>query len=149
MKKLHAEILFIFLLLALILAGCSSTPKEESTPTPVLLPPTLIPTPSPEMGAVILLAEGEELNIHIAADEESAVIESLPANAVQIPRTGREEFNGEELWVEIKASTGEAGWGNARFLTEYVPAETFCADSRIRFLLEDFQIALKNGAGEL
>lgn len=143
------KILIGFLFIILVLAGCFPAPEELLTPTPTFVPPTLIPTSSPEMGAVILLAEEEELNIHVAANKESAVIETLSANAVQISCTGREEFDGEALWVEIKASTGEAGWVHARFLTEYVPAATFCADSRIRFLLEDFQIALKNKDGEL
>ena len=146
MKKISISFLFTIL----IFTACSPAPAELPTPTAMIFPPTPIPTPIGEnLAAVILLEEGDELNIHIAADEESAVIGSLSANEVQIPRTGREELNGEELWVEIKASTGEAGWIRGRYLTEYVSAETFCADSRIRFLLDNVQIALKNNDGDL
>ena len=51
--------------------------------------------------------------------------------------------------MEILASTGEAGWSQARYLTEYVPAEEFCADARVPFLLDDFKIALENEDGKL
>ncbi|MBT7191350.1 MAG: hypothetical protein HN916_14295 [Anaerolineae bacterium] len=149
MNKFHLS-LIVFNLLILMLTGCSSVPKEPPTPTPDLSPPTPMPT---QIGfntmAVVLLEEGDEFDIHISANQESAVIESIPATAVVISSLGNEELVGEELWVEIQASTGEAGWGQARYLTEYVSPEIFCVDPDILFLLEDFKIALENKDGEL
>ena len=146
MKKFSLSILFFIL----ILAACSPPPEALPTPTAMIASPTLVPTPAPSvMNAVILLEEGNMLNIHASAGEDSAIIESLSATSVDVPRTGREELSGEELWVEVKASTGEPGWVNARYLTEYVPASTFCSDTHIRFLLDDLKIALENKDGDL
>ena len=149
MSKFRVKLLIFSVFSVLILPSCFS-PPEPPVPTATFAPPTPVPTQGvSESVAVILLEEGEELNIHVSANEESAMIESVPANTVGIPRTGREEFSNDEIWVEIQASTGEAGWGQGRFLTEYVPNEIFCADSRIPFLLEEFKIALKNKDSDL
>ena len=149
MRRLHVKILTIFLILIPALSGCSFVSKEAPAPIPTFAPPTLVPTPAPAKGAVILLKEGESLNIHLSAGEESKVIGTLPARAAGIPLLGGEELIGEELWVEIQASTGEAGWVNARYLTEYLPAEIFCADPQIQYLLDDFYVALENKDGDL
>jgi len=142
--------LIIFSFLTLLLVGCAFSPKEVGTPTPNLPLPTPIPTQiSYSNMAVILLEEGEEFDIRVSANQESATIESIDANTVAIPFLGKKEFVDDEMWVEIKASTGEAGWGQARYLTEYVPAEIFCTDPDILFLLEDFKIALENRDGHL
>ena len=131
------------LFLAWFLMGCSVLEKEEPTPTPNLVPATPMQMSSDSM-AVILVSEGQFLNAHLDPNEASAVIETIPAVAVQVPRTGREEVEGEVLWAEIQASTGEASWVHARYLTEYIPPTDFCLDSRVRFLLDDLQIALEN-----
>ena len=149
MRKLYGQIFIGSLFLMLILSGCSFTSKEEPTPIPTFAPPTLVPTPVPERAAVILLEEGQSLNIHLSAGDEGKVIGTLPATAVGIRFLGGEELIGEEFWVEIQASTGEAGWVNARYLTEYVPAEVFCSDPKIQYLLDDFYIALEDEDGDL
>lgn len=146
MKKNLIGMLFFIL----ILAGCAPAPKVLPTPTAMTTTPTLVPTPvSSDLTAIILVEEGYTLEIHLSAGENSAIIESLSATAVDIPRTGREELLGEELWVEIKASTGQPGWVNARYLTEYVPETTFCSDTHIPFLLDELKIALENKDGDL
>ena len=149
MNKIYLPLIASSLLI-LTLIGCSSAKKTPPTPTPDLSPPIPIPTQvSFNNMAVVLIEDGDEFDIHVSANQESAVIESIPARAAAIPSLGRKELVGEELWVEIQASTGEAGWGQARYLTEYVPAETFCLDSHILFLLEDLKIALENKDGDL
>ncbi|MBT3322931.1 MAG: hypothetical protein HN392_11670 [Anaerolineae bacterium] len=147
MNKFPSLVVF---LLTLILISCSPAPKEESTPTPDITPSTLTPTEVPfESMAMILLEEGEALNIHLEPNEESAIIESLVANAVQVLHTGEGEINDEVLWAEIKASTTGPGWVQARYLTEYIPPQDFCLDTRISFLLDDFKIALENEDSQL
>ncbi|MCP4139300.1 MAG: hypothetical protein GY755_03235 [Chloroflexi bacterium] len=149
MKKYHLS-LILFSFLFFTLTGCSSAPKEPPTPTPDFSPPTPIPTQASfnDM-AVVLIEEGDEFDIHASANQESAVVESIPANAVGMTILGGEELVGEALWVEIQAPTGGAGWGEGRYLTEYVSAETFCLDSHIPFLLENLQIALEKKDGDL
>jgi len=136
--------------LAFVLLGCSFAPKESPTPTPDFAPPTPIPPQiSSKSMAIILVSEGQFLNAHLDPNKASAIVATIPANTVEIPRTGEEKFDGEVLWAKIQASTGEASWVDARYLTEYIPPADFCLDSRISFLLEDFKIALKNEDGEL
>jgi hypothetical protein len=137
--------------LGLFLISCAATPKEEAAPTPDFAPPTPLPTQISLGGsmAVILVEEGKEINIYLSADEESAVVGTLPANDVLVQPTGREELNGDTLWVEIHFSPTEAGWIQERYLTEYLLNSHFCMDSRIPFLLENIQIALENKDGEL
>lgn len=170
MKLDFAKFSLFFLLLVDLLLGCvpaadaSSTlvptfslPAETGTVPPATANPIVVidgtalavGTVLPTDTAVILVGEGETLNLRAAAGVEHPVVAEVAANATGLFRTGVAQFSGEDLWAEVHASTGEAGWVNARYLTEYVPAEKFCADSQIQFLLDDLLIALESNNGEL
>ncbi len=126
-----------------LLIGCSAIGKEE--PTPTLVPATPIPTQiSSDNMAVILVSEGQFLNAHFDPNEESAVVETIPATAIQIPRMGQEKDKAEVLWAEIQTSTTEASWVHAHYLTEYISPADFCLDSRVQLLLDDLKFALEN-----
>lgn len=154
MKKTSLILLpFIFLLL-----GCAS--KEEPLPTPTLalpaanatLPPAktnIPPMMQSDLLTVILLEEDESLPVYAEASTESALIESLPANAAELQSTGGNAINDEAIWVEIQLSTTEAGWVQARYVTEYIPKESFCTDSRVQLLLDKLQLSLQNQDAEL
>jgi hypothetical protein len=98
---------------------------------------------------VILVGEDEMLNVHKSAGEETPVSAQLPPTATDITLSGRETLIEERPWVEITAANGQTGWVDARYLTEYVRSEIFCQDQHIRFLLDDFSIAIKNKDGDL
>jgi len=149
----------IFFALVFLLLGCAS--KEESLPpTPTLALPTVDATiaPSetgippamaqPDLLAAILLNEEESLSVYAEASTESALIASLPANAVELQPTGESAVNGEENWLEIQLSTTEAGWVQAQYVTEYIPKESFCADSRVQLLLDALQLSIQNQDAE-
>jgi len=124
----------------------SSTETPPATALPLL--PTIIPSSS-GLAAVVLVKEDDVLNIRSGAGVGNPIIEQLTATANGVQRTGRAQAIGGGAWAEVVTSTGGTGWVNARFLTEYIPATTFCADSQIQFLLDDLKIALENADGEL
>lgn len=155
MKKLN----LILLSLAFLFLGCS--PKEEPIPTPTLLLPPAEDAlaPAAEMStplvvqtdflAAILLEEDESLPVYAEASTASALIESLPAYAADIQATGANAVNENENWVEIQLPTAETGWVSGRYVTEYMPKESFCTDSRVQLLLDELQLSLQNQDAEL
>ena len=170
MKPDFAKLSLLFLFLAALLLGCVpatdisptlvpmfSLPAETETAPPVNANSIVVIDGSavaagpalPTDAAVILVGQGERLNLRAAAGVENPVVAEVAANATGLFRTGRTQFSGEDLWAEVRASTGETGWVNARYLTEYVPAEKFCADSQIQLLLDNLLIALESKNGEL
>ena len=170
MKTDFAKLSLLFLLLAVVLMGCApaddlsptlvptfNVPSETETAPPATPDPVVatagtavaIGPALPSEAAVILVGEGETLNLRTSAGIENALVTTVGGNATGLFRTGLAQFSGEDLWAEVRTSTGETGWVNARFLTEYVPPEKFCADPQIQFLLDDLLIALKSENGEL
>lgn len=173
MKPHLLKFSLFFLLSPALIFGC--TPVSNVTPLPAStlglpavteLPPgptadpavataagTAVAAPSPSAlpsdVAVILVGESETLNLRTAAGVESAIVAEVAANATGLVRTGVTQVNGDALWVEVRTSTGETGWVNARFLTEYVSAERFCGDPQVQFLLDDLLIALESKNGKL
>jgi hypothetical protein len=98
--------------------------------------------------AVILVGRGELLNLRTGAGIENEVIGGLASNERRITRTGLTAVSAEERWHEVRTPTGQVGWVNARFLTEYVAPEIFCADPQVAVLLENFFLALQTENGE-
>ncbi len=164
---------FWILLFSLMLIGCSlpvadatpapnatlSLPSASQTPppptqAPVIATATTMTGPSALTGtsgaaAVILVGEGDVLNVRSDAGIENPVIESFAANATGLTRTGQTQLVGEETWAEVQTSTTGTGWVNARYLTEYVSMQQFCMDSQVQFLLDNLKIAFQNEDGQL
>ncbi|OQX64406.1 MAG: hypothetical protein B5M51_03920 [Anaerolinea sp. 4484_236] len=123
-----------------------------TTPAPGETPVSVSPAGGaniPGLSAVILLPLGEELNIRAAAGTENRVVGTFPATAANVFRTGPTTRVGEDVWAEVNLPGGGTGWVNARYLTEYVPAATFCADSHIQLLLDELEVALQTADGDL
>jgi hypothetical protein len=99
--------------------------------------------------SVILVGEGETLNLRAGAGIENAVVAEVPYNATGLFRSGVSTMSGEDLWAEVRTSTGQTGWVNARYLTENMSTEKFCADPQVQFLFDNLLIALQNKDGEL
>ncbi len=147
----------LFLLLILILSSCSPAADANPVSNPTLSLPSASQTPPPPTQnpviatatsitgsaapvssggvAVILVEEGDVLNIRSAAGIANPVIEDVAANAIGLSRTGGAQLVGDETWAEVQTSTTAAGWVNARYLTEYVQPTTFCLDPKVQFLL--------------
>lgn len=141
----------------------SPTPPPADTDTPTIPAPTSTSTPPATSApvsrvtpgspsgpyAVILVAPGDVLNIRSAAGAENPIVGSFAPSAVNVMRTGPSARAGDALWVEVQRSGGGSGWVNSYFLTEYVSASAFCADSQAASLLNDLRSALSNSNGEL
>jgi hypothetical protein len=113
------------------------TPSEAGTPAPS------------RTYAVVLIPEGGTLDAHAAAGDGSPLTGTLTWDAVDLHSTGNVETIGAEVWVEVEMPGGGTGWVNRKNLTEYVPAGTFCADSRATTLFAGLSEALRTSDGRL
>ncbi len=132
-----------------------SSPTSIFTPTYTPAPPTQTPLPSPTFleptptppsvlatYAVILVKEGDWLNVRQSPDPQARVVERLAPTARHVILSGQERRVGGERWVEVLLSDGRRGWVNAYFLTEQVDPADFCADARVKALLNSFKSSI-------
>lgn len=130
----------------------------RATPAPNLPAATGLPTPAGEgfesitdspLYAVVLVGEGNALNVRAGPGIDQPIVETLPPNTRDLKITGQQEGAGQERWIEIRRLTGETGWVSGSFVTQQVPSEAFCGNPRVRTLLRDFELAVLNQDGEL
>jgi len=121
-----------------------STTPTASLPTALPATPTTAPSPADSLPlsatpgpqyAVVLVGTGDSLNIRSGPGAANALIGSFPAGTANVIRTGPSTQADGETWVQVQAPSGGTGWVAARFLTEFVPQATFCADGRVNALL--------------
>ena len=98
--------------------------------------------------AVILVNQGDVLNIRTGPGAANALVGKLQPTAKDVQRTGRSSIADGDPWVEIQGAAGN-GWVNARYLTEQVAASAFCADAHVNTLLNSLKTAMLNSNGEL
>lgn len=132
------------------------TPTETLTETPTAAPSetpiaTFTPTPLSLQGpyAVRLLRSEEVLNIRSAPGADQPIVGSFPANATNVMRTGPQVLVGETPWVEVLRPDGGLGWVEARYLTEYLTTEAFCADTRPQQIISQLTQAMSTSDGDL
>jgi hypothetical protein len=99
--------------------------------------------------AVVLVLPGDILNIRAGAGVGNSVVGTLPPTALGVNRSGPATSAGGDRWVEIQNPGGGTGWVNSNFLTEHIPASTFCGDTRVTGLLSSVRSALLNSDGDL
>ncbi len=97
---------------------------------------------------MILVSEGDALNVRQAASSSSPIVDKLPAQAADVTLTGNDTIVGSERWVEIVRSGGGKGWVNASYLTEKVTPAAFCKDNQVTDLLAHFKQALDQKDGK-
>lgn len=129
-------------------------PTMAASPIPATstLAPTStdpLPTSFPGGFAVILVEEGDVLNVRQAAGISNQVVASLDPHVTGITLTGKETFVGSDRWVEINIPQGGKGWVNAIYLTEYLDPNAFCTDPTVTDLLGRLNAALTIKDGEL
>lgn len=133
-------------------------PTQPAAQPTAALPTAVLPTPLPPsptsaaparpLLAVVFVSPGETLQVRQAAGTTQAVVDQLAYNATALAPTGNETTVGEERWVEINRPAGGSGWVSAAFLSEYTPAQAFCADGRLPALLDQLKAALASRNGE-
>ena len=170
MMKRKAFSILVALLVAVL--ACSlvtgetlepEVPALETSPPPDIatLPPTAEPasplpstkesqTPSkraPESG-VILVSEGDVLNVRSGPGVDNGIIDTLDPHATGIAMTGNRQKVGNSMWVEIETPSGTVGWVNAHFITEIVDGDTFCDDPQVTALIDKFVSAIQTRDGD-
>lgn len=176
MKIKAAKLIFPVLFIPLLLSACGAGMGVEATLAPTFTVPLETQTPMatalpmvagegtpqstaevvgpispslPSDAAVVLVGEGDTLNLRSAAGVGNTLLAELPFNTTNLIRTGATAFSGEESWAEVRTSTAETGWVNERYLTEYMPPAKFCLDPQVQFLLDNFLVAIQSENGEL
>ncbi|MGC8856003.1 MAG: SH3 domain-containing protein, partial [Anaerolineae bacterium] len=130
------------------------TPTATATETPVIPPsetPSATPTPLSLLGpyAVRLLRAEEMLNIHAAPGNDQPIVGSFPANATNVMRTAATAQVNGNTWAEVLRPDGGSGWVEARYLTEYLTQEAFCADPRPQQIIAQLAQAMNTSNGDL
>jgi len=124
----------------------SATPQQTPTQSVIL---TTSPPIDPSVSyAVVLVKEGDVLNVRSNAGVQYPIVDTLDAHAKGIRLTTGQQKIGEALWVEIVRPAGGTGWVNAYYLTEEASPEDVCADERVHQLLMDFENAVRLRDGE-
>lgn len=98
--------------------------------------------------AVVLTPAGETLKIHQPAGISGEVVAEVPYDTTTLRLTSNQTTLGSSRWVEVETTDGAMGWVNFLNLTEAVPPDLFCADSRIPGLVAQVSSALIAGDGE-
>jgi hypothetical protein len=166
---------FILVTILLVLSACTRSIKN-ATAIPGVLPlpstatatflmdshPTATPAISPtspeptatvtqavvsQKYAVLLLGEGDLLNVRAGPGTENDILITLPPDARDLPYTGNHQGEGESSWVEIQLQDGTSGWVSGYFVTEQVASDQFCQDGRVVSLLDRFSQAINNQEG--
>jgi hypothetical protein len=132
----------------------TETPPEPPTETATIPPsetPSATPIPLSLLGpyAVRLLRAEEVLNIRAAPGSDQPIVASFPANATNVMRTGPTALLGGSQWAEVLRPDGGTGWVEARYLTEYLTQEAFCADPRPQQIIAQLTQAMNTSNGDL
>ncbi|MFX0080034.1 MAG: hypothetical protein ACFE8O_12430 [Candidatus Hermodarchaeota archaeon] len=149
---------YSILLLILVLAACGrgdvplpTFPTAETFVVSTEIEPTSTTMPvisekyplQVEYAAVWVLNE-DGLSIRSQAGISDTVAKVIPWDSRQIYLTGNRSLLGSSLWLEIEIDDGTTGWVSAWNLTEYIPSDLFCNDSRAKLLIDEFIQALQD-----
>ena len=129
----------------------TETPSNQPLPSFTPLSQATQPTPggTSTTYAVILVPEGDVLNIRSGAGVNNEVVGTLEPAASGIVRTGKTTPVGADLWVEVQNPGGGTGWVNSNFLTEEVASSAFCSDARVTTLVQNLESAITAGNDDM
>ncbi|MBN1535285.1 MAG: hypothetical protein JW908_01040 [Anaerolineales bacterium] len=114
-----------------------------ATPSPTNAP---IIAPNAKL-AVVMIEEGEELNVFTNPGESQEIVTTIPAHATDITQTGKTQELDDELWLEIHTGENIRGWIKAENVTQQISSTRFCSDSKIRELVTQFMSAIQSRDG--
>ncbi len=136
---------------ALAASGVLKTPDFALiTPTGSLTTPT--PTGTPLISnhsqlAVVMIKEGEVLNVRSNPGDQNGVVATLTAHATNIANTGNSKELDGQTWFEIRTPENAVGWVKADNITEQASSILFCADRKITTLVAQFMTAIQSRDG--
>jgi len=152
-----AWLLFLLLPGRLASAGGPVTPFPSTatatpplTGTPSAPSPTFSPTATafPLTYALVNVPDRGTLHMRSRPELQSRIVGALAAQQKNIPLTGRTVGTMPRLWYEVRRSGGGTGWISSYYVVEYVPADAFCRDERVRPLIETLANAIKSLDGK-
>jgi len=136
---------------ALAASGVLETPGFTlNTPSASSTTPTPTSTPLISDGsklAVVMIKEGDVLNVQASPGGQSAVLTTLSAHAIDISYTGNSQELDGENWFEIRTVDNLLGWVKAENVTEQVISDQFCADNQINTLISQFMKTIQSRDG--
>lgn len=146
----------LFVIMLAVLVGCTRTavpmdvPGYSGTSVAATELANIATAAAMQAGeyAVVLVPAGETLKIHQPAGISGEVIAEIPYDTTTLRLTSNQTTLGSSRWVEVETADGALGWVNFLNLTEAVPHDLFCADSRIPGLIAQVSSALAAGDGE-
>ena len=130
-----------------ILPGAAVLPSTLTAAAGVTRTPLYMFTPGPGYQfphAVFGVPQGEALTLRQVAGVSGGAVGELDYDQRGLTLTGNATNLGSSTWVEINRPGGGMGWVSDLNLTQAVPAEAFCADGRVRLLLEALRTTLAN-----
>lgn len=97
--------------------------------------------------AVILVAEGDVLDVRSGAGGSYALVAGLQPHTTGLIPTGNAAPSSGERWVQVQLPDAGVGWVNAYFTTEHVGGVAFCDDPRVDGLLGELRAAVQERNG--
>jgi len=136
---------------ALAASGVLETPSF-ALHTPTISPATPSPTSAPLLSggsklAVVMIKEGEVLNVYTNPGEQNDVLTTLTARMIDIAATGKSQELDGEHWFEIRTADDGSGWVKSEYVTEHVASTRFCADNKINTKVSQFMQAIQSRDG--
>jgi hypothetical protein len=131
-----------------IVSAGAVLPSTLTAAAAVTRTPLYFFTPGPGLQfphAVFGLAQGETLTVRQVAGVSGGESGQLSYDQRGLTLTGNVTNLGSSTWVEINRPDGGTGWVPAVDLTQDVPPEAFCVDSRVLPLLDALRTSIAAG----
>jgi hypothetical protein len=131
-----------------IVSAGAVLPSTLTAAAAVTRTPLYLFTPGPGLQfphAVFGLAEGETLTVRQVAGVSGGDSGQVAFDQRGLTLTGNVTNLGSSAWVEINRPGGGTGWVRAIDLTQDVPPEAFCTDTRVLPLLEALRTSIAAG----
>ena len=118
--------------------------SPTNAPIPTEIPPTTAPTIGGAADfAVIFVEPNDVLNVRSGPGVDFGIVGTIPPDATDVAITGSGQLVSGSTWVPVQRGN-LAGWVNSRFLTGTVADQTFCGNTAVLDLLDQFRTAVAN-----
>ena len=118
--------------------------SPTNAPVPTEIPPTTAPSTGGAADfAVIFVEPNDVLNVRSGPGVDFGIVGTIPPDATDVAITGSGQSVSGSTWVPVQRGN-LAGWVNSRFLTGAVADQTFCGNTAVLDLLDQFRTAVAN-----
>lgn len=122
----------------------TTAPSPTAVPSATAVPPTPTMSANPQAAfATIFVEPTDVLNVRSGPGVNFGIVGTVPPTATDVQITGSGQVVAGSTWVPVQRGA-VSGWVNSRFLTGFVPDNTFCNDNSVTQLLERVETAVAN-----